>query len=190
LTTRFDAWLLPFFNAYAIVGYTWADTELALSTEIDLPGPGDPIEVVVPIEVGFEGGTYGLGGTLVGGYGFGFAMVDLNYTWTHIQEFDDKIEKLVVSGRAGMQGGVGRFAGAAWVGAMYIQNEITIGITLPDGGPLAILDGARVEVDQSSDHPVNFIFGGLWEFNRHFQLMLEGGVGHRNQVLVSTSYRF
>ena len=114
----------------------------------------------------------------------------INYTWTDIPAFDNKIEKLVASGRIGLQGKVWRVGGAFWVGTMYLDNNQTIAITLPSGTGIPALDGARTEVDQDSDHSFNFIFGGLWEINRRIQLAIEGGVGERNQLMVSVGHRF
>ena len=150
-----------------------------------------PSEIVeIPIEAKVDGPTWGLGGSLVGGYSHFFGMVDVNYTWTDISAFDDYITKLVASARVGIQGKVWRMSGALWVGSMYLNNEATIQITLPSNLPAPALNGALIEIDQESKDNFNFIFGGAWNITRHFQLTVEGGVGERDQFLVSLGTRF
>jgi hypothetical protein len=186
---RFDAWVLPFLNVYGLIGYTWATSDIVLTAEID--PPLTPPEIVeIPIEAKVDGPTWGLGGSLVGGYSHFFGMVDVNYTWTDISAFDDYITKLVASARVGIQGKVWRMSGALWVGTMYLNNEATIQITLPSNLPAPALNGALIEIDQKSEDHFNFIFGGAWNITRHFQLTVEGGVGERDQFLVSLGTRF
>ncbi len=117
-------------------------------------------------------------------------MLDVNYTWTDIEEFDHKIEKLVASARIGLQGEIGPFGGAVWIGTMYLNNEQTVEITIPAGIANPVLDGARVEIDQDSDHRMNFLFGAVWQFTKSYQLVIEGGLGDRKQVMVSPVVRF
>jgi len=186
---RFDAWLLPILNVYAVVGYTWADSDVVLRAEITPPG-GVPEIVDIPVKASVEGPTYGLGSTLVAGYSIAFGMFDVNYTWTDISEFDQKIEKLVATARAGVQGSVWRMTGALWVGTMYLNNKQTIEITLPDNIRSPALRGARIEIDQNSDHRFNFLIGGAWEVTPHIQLAVEGGIGERSQIMIGPAYRF
>jgi hypothetical protein len=185
LTTRFDAWLLPFLNVYGVVGYTWATSDVVVS--IDNPLPARP-PIRVPVSVDLEGPTYGGGMTVVGGYGPVFAMADLNYTYTDFDVFDSKIGKLTFSPRAGLQGKLYWFRGAFWLGAMYIDNEQTVELSERLGIPE--LDPLRIEVDQKSDKAWNFLIGGNWEISRAFQLTVEGGIGDRKQLLIGAGYRF
>ncbi len=181
-TMRFDAWLLPFFNVYGVVGYTWANSAL----DVTIPIGPDP----TPIHVEFksEGITYGGGATLVGGYRNVFAMLDANYTFTDFDQFDSKISKWVVSGRVGVSGRLGSVKGQLWVGTMVIENELTLSGTLRTGiGPV---DPVRFKVEQSNEHPWNALVGGQWEISQSVNLMLEAGFGHRMSVLVATGYRF
>jgi hypothetical protein len=80
--------------------------------------------------------------------------------------------------------------GALWVGTMYLNNEATIQITLPSNLPAPSLNGALIEIDQESKDNFNFIFGGALNLTRHIQLTVEGGVGERDQFLVSLGCRF
>jgi hypothetical protein len=186
---RLDAWVLPVLNVYGIVGYTWVVSDVVLKAEIDPPSLA-PTVVDIPVATRVEGWTYGLGGTLVGGYKQVFGMFDVNHTWTDIPAFDNKIKKIVATVRTGWQGDLGPFTGALWVGTMYLNNKQTIEVTLPPNTGVPALDGARIEIDQNSDHKFNFIFGGVWEVNRRYQLAVEGGVGERNHFIISAGYRF
>ena len=164
-------------------------SDVLLEAEITPPG-GAPEVVEIPVEASFDGPTYGLGSTLVAGYSSMFGMFDVNYTWTDISEFDHKIEKLVASARVGLQGRLGNVTGAAWVGTMYLNNEQTIEITLPDTIRNPALSGARIEIDQDSDHRFNFLIGAAWEVTPHTQLMFEGGIGERSQFMIGPALRF
>jgi len=148
------------------------------------------VDVDIPVEARVEGPTYGLGTSLVGGYKYVFGMLDVNHTWTDIPEFDNKIKKIVATARLGLQGEAGPVTGGLWVGSMYLNNKQTVEITLPSGTGAPALDGARIEIDQNSGHRFNFLFGGVWQANRHIQLVVEGGVGKRKHVLLSAAYRF
>ena len=56
--------------------------------------------------------------------------------------------------------------------------------------PAPSLNGALIEIDQESKDNFNFIFRGSLNLTRHIQLTVEGGVGERDQVLVSLGCRF
>ena len=61
---RFDAWVLPFLDLYAMAGQTRTDTSMVASFDI-APPVGDPIPVVVEQNSRVDGPLYGGGATLV-----------------------------------------------------------------------------------------------------------------------------
>jgi hypothetical protein len=63
---RFDAWVLPFLDLYAMAGETRTDTSMVASFEI-APPVGDPIPVIVEQNSRVDGPLYGGGATLVVG---------------------------------------------------------------------------------------------------------------------------
>ena len=36
----------------------------------------------------------------------------------------------------------------------------------------------------------NFLFGGQWEITKRWQVMAEGGIGNRRQVILGAFFRF
>ena len=72
---RFDTWVLPLMNVYVLGGYTFTNTSLDATFTIDriiLPKPPIVIETIQKSQVG--GPYFGVGTTLVGGYGPWFIL--------------------------------------------------------------------------------------------------------------------
>jgi len=46
------------------------------------------------------------------------------------------------------------------------------------------------EVRIKNKDPWNFIFGGQWEITKQWQIVAEGGVGDRKQVITGIFFRF
>jgi hypothetical protein len=86
---RLDAWLFPFLSVYGLVGYTAGHMEGQLFLP-DIPKLNIPSQVL-PLNIGYEGPTYGGGCTLAGGFKVSewrgltlFAVLDVNYTVTDL----------------------------------------------------------------------------------------------------------
>jgi hypothetical protein len=174
---RFDAWLFPFLNIYGIGGYTSGKT----ATTVQVP----PLGLPLAFKLDYEGPTYGGGATLVWGHKHFFTSVDYNYTRTALDISDSSITAHVLTPRAGFRGNLGPFRGAAWVGAMYqgvaqrFRGRLTFN-SMP----------VRFDVDEEPTDPWNFLMGFRWQLSPHFNLMVEGGVGGRQQVYGGLTYRF
>lgn len=181
---RADVWLFPFLNLYGIGGYSGGKADLNLTV---LPGvQGLSQKVRIPT-IEYEGPTYGGGAVLAGGYKKLFVMVDCNYTITDLDLLDSDVDTLVVDWRIGWRQRLGRVHGSLWLGAMYQNASQTMTGTVflsPEDPPL------RFEVDQTTDKPWNLLIGTQWELGRHWWVLVEGGLGERNQLLGSLSYRF
>lgn len=184
IVTRVDGWLLPFLNVYGLAGYSTVDTFVPITVTNPLPGP----DVTIPINTSFSGPTWGGGSTLVVGYQNFFAMVDANYTYVDLDEFESEISKGTVGLRSGLQGRWRHLKGAVWLGAMYIDGETTLEGVVNTG--IGALDPVRFEVDQNTDAPWNFLMGFNWEPTSHLMLTVEGGVGPRKQFTVAGTWRF
>src|SRR5262249_53392118 len=87
---RFDTWVLPFLNVYALVGYVHNDSDTHLRVTLPVPGPL-PGEIVreATIDTSLDGSVAGAGMTLAAGYKSFFMVADFNYNRADLG-FDDK----------------------------------------------------------------------------------------------------
>lgn len=184
---RFDAWVLPFLDLYAMAGQARTDTSLVASFEI-APPIGDPIPVVVEQNSRVDGPLYGGGATLVVGHGAFFAMLDANYSRSDLDLFDGTIDALLLSGRVGWFRDTGLGQWRVWTGLMYLDSSRTLTITtdIPVFGP------TEVEVEQRPVNPTTLELGGSLSINRHWEILVEVGSNFDDAFLtvVSGSYRF
>jgi hypothetical protein len=199
-TVRLDAWLLPFMNIYGLFGYLDGNTELdinvpGLTVDVPIIGPVpifDPF--TIPVDVDYDGVTYGGGVTLAGGYKRMFGSLDMNYTRSDINLTDGEVTTLTISPRLGIlfDPPAIKGSGALWIGAMYMDYKETISDSInlkqiDPSLPSLILD---YEVKIKNKEKFNFIFGGQWEITKRWQIMAEGGVGERKQLILGAFFRF
>jgi hypothetical protein len=181
---RLDAWIFPFLNLYGIFGYTSGKADLGLTINALTPG-GSP--TTFPLDIDYDGATYGGGIVLGGGYGRLFCMVDTNLTHTDLDIVDSHIKTLVVDSRVGWRDKIGMIHASFWIGAMYqVVQETLYGsvILKPGDAPLWF------SVDQRTDHPWNTLLGTQWEFTEEWVVLVEGGFGDRDQILAGITRRF
>jgi hypothetical protein len=192
LTLRADVWVLPFLNLYGVLSYTRGSSTAAVDVTINkLIGNGSrTFSTDFPLE--FEGPTYGVGGTIVGGIGNWFAMVDANYTLTDLNILDGEISSIVVSPRVGYRTKYKQHNIQMWVGAMYQNVEQTFTGRL---GDIGILDGtslgdSKFVVDQHLEDKWNGLLGAQVGLTPNIDLLMEGGFGTRRSFMVGLGYRF
>lgn len=206
MTLRFDTWVLPFLNFYGILGQSkgqargdlvTSDFEIPplcdISTICDSIPPAlvppkwdQPTPIAstsTPIVLNYSGLTLGGGVTVAGGYKDFFGMIDYNHTETDLDVANEDAVAKVLSTRIGWNGRLGGWHGSLWVGAMQQNIRQVLDIQVP-GLPLV------VEIDQETASPINYLVGGRWNITEEFELLIEGGMGARKQVLSSLSYRF
>ena len=132
--------------------------------------------------------------TLAGGYKDFFASVDGNYTYSNIDLVDGDITTLTISPRVGLLVDAPAIKGslAFWVGAMYMKYKQTVtdDINLNELDPRLPSVQIDFKLDVKNDEPWNFIFGGQWEITKRWQIMAEGGVGGRKQLILGAFFRF
>ena len=194
INLRLDAWLFPFLNVYGLFGFT----EGNMDGEVFVPGrPPLLPALTIPLDIDYEGPTYGGGATLAGGLRLParpsmtvFAVADGNLTRTDLDFVDDnlesgsKIDAFVFSSRLGVRERINEsIHGAVWVGAMY-QN-----VAQDFEGRVKSLN-ISFKVEQEPQHPWNALVGARLEAGRHFDFILEGGLGGRRSILGTLSYRF
>jgi hypothetical protein len=150
-TLRFDAWIMPFWNVYGIVGRT--DGQAIGPLEIDLEPvlpvlcrlPGNNCQLDTVFEINYKADVIGFGTTLAGGYKDFFGMIDVNRTRADLDISVTDAEATVVSARIGWNGTLGGFTGVLWVGAMYQDIAQVLDLRLDIGD--ALLD---VSIEQST----------------------------------------
>jgi hypothetical protein len=190
-TLRFDAWIMPFWNVYGILSRTRGETTGPLMLDLDpvfpllCAKPGNDCSTHVDLVVDTVGDVLGYGTTVAGGYKDFFGMIDYNRTRADIDIFSNDAIAKVTSARIGWNGQLGGFTGVLWVGAMYqdIANILEVPVDIGD-------DVLEVELDQSVQNPVNFVFGGQWDINRSFSVLAEFGIGKRTSQMINLNYRF
>lgn len=199
-TARLDMWLLPLVNIYGIFGYINGEAELKVNVpalSIDIPGIGNiPISDAQShkLNIDYNGTTYGGGVTLAGGYKNFFGSLDANYTHSNIDVANAKIDTYTISPRLGVMYDPAAVDGsfAFWVGAMYMdyKQTVTDSIDLTTLSPLLPAVELDFEIDIKNKHPWNFLFGGQWEVTKRWQIMAEGGIGDRKQLIAGLFFRF
>jgi len=212
---RFDAWILPFWNVYGIVGQTTGKAELELDVNLELPtlllaaadigsgfndkrctsinlpfqgpAPGNCLLTAegIPTTLNFHGTVLGYGTTVAGGYGDFFGMFDVNYTEADINIAIKKTQQVVYSARLGWNGSIGSYQGQLWVGAMKQDIEQQIAVTTP-GHKVAVL------IDQHTSSPVNYLIGGQWNITEEWAVIAETNFAFsdRQQFMMQLGYRF
>ena len=169
---KFDAWILPFLNVYALVGYVY--NESTTHAVVTLPRPGPiPGEIVEETEVTTElDGFLGGGGiVLAGGFRDFFFVGDFTYARTDLG-FDDDFTAVIATVRAGWNGHLGRYPAQIWAGVGNWDTAATASgqATLDDG---RLLD---FEADQEPETPWMYDVGTQVEFSKRWQLVVD--VGH------------
>ncbi|MCQ1872643.1 hypothetical protein NOH57_25670, partial [Escherichia coli] len=81
----FDAWVFPFMNLYGLLGKTTGQSvsDIRVRTPLFTGGafPGGGTQYL-KFRLDFQGSTYGVGTSLVGGMNNWFTSLDANYTQT------------------------------------------------------------------------------------------------------------
>ena len=185
---RFDAWLLPFLNVYAIAGYVSNNTTTRGTVTVPRPGPipGDRT-FNVSAKTQLEGFVAGGGTTLAGGYRQLFILGDVNYSQTDIG-FDDRFRALIGSVRVGWNGKILNTPTRFWVGGMYWGTRGTAKATIdvPNVGVV------KFEADQGPVHPFNPMVGAQVTLFRRWDAFIEYGFNTKDVQTITTgvSFRF
>jgi len=168
---KLDAWILPFVNLYAIVGYVWNESET--SADVTLPPllPGGPTRrrhVEIPTEI--QGSVGGVGMTLAGGFGSYFMTYDLNAAQADLG-FDNRFKAVITSLRAGWFGEAHSRPIRAWASVTDWNPFATASGTVadPDGGTLSF------EVDQGPRWRYTYGLGSHYSMTPMLELAVDAG---------------
>lgn len=190
-TLRFDAWILPFWNIYGILGRTSGEAigPLKLDLKPVFPLlcslPGNDCAVDTTFNLNYKANVRGYGTTIAGGYKDFFGMIDMNWTTADLDISLTDAKAKVISSRIGWNGKLGKFTGVLWLGVMYQDISQTLDLPLDIGEDTLI-----VTIDQSTQEAYNYLIGGQWDVNRSFSILAEFGFGKRQSQMLNLTYRF
>ncbi|NNE06786.1 MAG: hypothetical protein HKN15_13780 [Xanthomonadales bacterium] len=176
---KFDAWLLPFLNVFAVIGHLESDTIIDLS---NAPVQGLPFPLG-KLPVNTDGTVVGLGFTLAYGNENWFTSLTATRTETDLGgSFDSSVDSTTLQPRIGLVRGPWQY----WVGGLYIDTEETHTgtVTLP------VLGSVPFDVVLGNSADWNTAIGVRHSFSEHTELTLEVGFGDRDHTLFNFTYRF
>ena len=179
---KFDVWLLPFLNVFAVYGQVDGDTVVDLSN-IGVPLPPE----ITRLAFDYDGDVYGVGAVLVVGGDRWFATLASTFTDTSLGGgFNTSVQTTTIQPRVGLRFG-DKLEG--WVGGYMIDTEEshsgTINLDL-GFGPLPITFAA----DLSQKKDFNLSAGVHVTLSQSWEATLEIGGGDRDTVLANLTYRF
>ena len=180
---KFDAWVLPFLNVYALVGYVH-NNSLTHAHVTLVPGA---IESEADIKTELDGLVGGVGLTLAGGYKQLFMVADYNYNKADLG-FDENFTASIASLRAGWMGRLGEVPTQLWLG---IGNWDTAA-TAKGHGTLENGTKFSFEADQRPKTTRMYDIGANFEVNKRFQLVIDVGADFDGGYLfvIAPTYRF
>jgi hypothetical protein len=176
LNFKLDAWILPFLNVYAIVGYVWneSETEIDITLPPILPG-GSPRQRRLLVPTKMEGSVGGVGLTLAAGFRSFFLTYDGNLAQADLG-FDDRFKAVISSVRSGWHGHVGSRPLRVWASLTDWNTFATAVGTLEDpdtGGTLAF------QVDQGPAYRYTYGIGAHTAVSREIEFAVDSGIdGH------------
>ncbi len=176
---KFDVWILPFLNLFAILGHVESDTVIDLSKA---PVQGLPFPLG-KLPVTTKGTVTGLGITLAYGGENWFTTVTATRTETDLSgNFDSNVDSTTIQPRIGVVRGPWQY----WVGGLYLDVEETHKGTVP----LPVLGNVPFDVVLGGSDEWNTTLGARHVFSEHAALTFEVGFGDRSHTLFNFTYRF
>jgi hypothetical protein len=185
---KVDAWILPFLNVYALLGYVYNESETDVRVSVPIPGPTPgTYDFDMTVDTNLDGFVGGLGLTLAGGYGDFFMVFDTNWSQTDIG-FDDSFRAITASLRTGIQTTFGSTPMQIWTGVAYWDTENTAkGHTdVPGVGRIDF------EADQGPEYPVLLDFGTNVRVSRSFEFFVDLAVDFHGGIIATVGpvFRF
>ncbi|QFU77576.1 hypothetical protein EY643_18915 [Halioglobus maricola] len=206
---KFDAWVFPFMNLYAVYGKMRGEGDIPIEVEgrglleyigINCDGILAPAACQRTIrgtaEPDYDGESFSLGMNLAMGWERFFVTLPLTYTWSDVNIFPEKVETIFISPRFGVTGDVEEMGTlAVFIGASYLKADVDVTGSLefdtsgiPGLGDQTTLD---FEITQKTADRWNYLLGFNWDITRSWSVMGEiGAGGSRQNFLASVTWRF
>jgi hypothetical protein len=188
LVGRFDAWLLPFLNVYAIAGYVSNNTTTRGTVTIPPLTPrGEPRTFNLVKTTELSGFIGGVGLTAAAGWRAFFILADFNFSQTDLG-FDNPFRALIGTVRAGWNGEFLGVPTRLWVGGTYWGTSGTAKstVSVPEIGSVTFA------ADQGPLHPLNALVGANVTLFKRWEAFLEYGFNFNDVHVVAAglSFRF
>lgn len=184
---KFDVWILPFLNVYALVGYVHNESATHARVTLPQPGPLPDLEFETQVDTELDGLIGGGGITLAGGYQSFFMVLDCSYVQTDLG-FDDDFTALIASVRAGWNGKFGDTPTQLWLGVGNWDTAATA------HGHSELANGATLEFEADQQPKTNWMYdvGTMVQFSPKWQLIGDFGVDFEGgyYVVIGPTYRF
>jgi hypothetical protein len=141
LSIRPDLWVLPFLNVYAIIGHSWASTEVSYGLWLPDSSGGEQQVFDADTKVEFDANTFGFGITPTVGVRGAWLALDMNFTWTDVPQLNEPAAAFVFDPRIGKSFRVGNDPDEnlnLWAGGfrLKINTGTTGSIPLADALPI------------------------------------------------------
>jgi hypothetical protein len=207
LQLKFDTWLFPFMNVFALLGTVDGEAPLDvvldgnasldhLGIDCSGPGPAHPLcarmqdqEVTLSITAPFSGNTYGLGLTLAGGWNDWFVAIPMAYTYADMNGTNTDGVAISVTPRVGRVLNLGvRGNLSLFVGGNYLDADLKISGTVSTPDEVLTVD---YTVQQKNKDLWNYVVGFNWDINKHVSWAVEynGITGSREAFITSLVWR-
>jgi hypothetical protein len=203
---KFDAWLFPFMNVFAMYGKVSGDvaSDVALDGNTLLEQLGSdcsplipPLECllfrdqnfILPIRVNVDTTSYGFGTVLAGGWKGWFAVLPISSTYTKGRMSVTEGNSLTITPRIGRNFNIGNLGNmAVYAGGNRLDSDLTVtGVFDVPDVDLEI----GYKIDQQNIDRWNYVLGFNWNIGRHVNWSLEynGFSGSRETWLTSINLR-
>jgi hypothetical protein len=185
---KFDAFVLPFLDVYALVGYVnnHSSTHAIITVPAPGPVPGN-LTFEKDIETHLEGMVGGVGFALATGFKNFFFVLDTTYIQSDMG-FDDKFKATIATVRAGYRGRINTLPLQMWLGAGSWDTAATAkGHTDLGNGQTFTF-----EADQKPHTKWMYDLGSNLEISKKLQLVLDVGADFDGGffIVAGPTYRF
>jgi len=185
---KFDAWLLPFLDVYALIGYVHNSSTTHALITVPRPGPlPGMMTYETEIKTELDGMVGGLGAALATGYENFFFVADACYIQSDLG-FDNAFKATIATVRAGYRGRIGTLPLQMWLGAGDWDTAATAKghVDVAGAGQL------NFEVEQRPHTRWMYDLGSNLEISKKFQLVLDVGTDFDGGyfIVAGPTYRF
>ena len=206
--------MFPFLNVFGLIGTVRGDAQVDvvldgndmldnLGVDCSRPRPNprcrlleDRLIELPTIDAEIRGMTYGVGGTLAGGWRNWFVAIPISFSWLDIDAINPGADKdtdgfaFTITPRGGRVFNLGNAGNlGVFTGANYLNSQFKItGREVAPELDLVI----DYTLDQENVDKWNIVLGANWDITKHWALSVEynGFIGSREAFISSLSYRF
>jgi hypothetical protein len=185
---KFDAWVLPFLDVYALVGYVRNHSTSDALITVPAPGPvPGNLQFEKQIETNLDGVVGGVGLAVATGYKNFFLVLDASFIQSDLG-FDNAFKATIATVRAGYRGRIRDMPLQMWLG---VGNWDTAA-TASGHTDLGSLGQLTFEADQRPHSRWMYDVGSNLEISKKLQMVLDVGADLDGGyfVVVGPTYRF